>query len=185
MLRSKKNDYKIRSNSNAKSVFIIYGTGTVRYGIVLVTISLGKPFKGSKSPIIYLSFSVPLIILPVKINERRLINHLVKHVRAVRIFVSAKGLNKELFVFPYLEQLGPFSVPVLYLIVSTDVLRFISGVMLELNLGLSQHCQGRTKKRKLRTEEMRELRAMLSEREQRIASREGEQSTKYRERKRT
>ncbi len=68
---------------------------------------------------------------------------------------------------------------------STTLLRFISSVMLELNLGLSQHCQGRTKKRKLRTEEMRELRTMLSEREQRIASREGEHSTKYRERKRT
>jgi hypothetical protein len=88
-----------------------------------------------------------------------------------------------LFVFPYLEQIRPFTVPVLYLTVSSDVLRFISGVMLELNLGLSQHCQGRTKKRKLRTEEMREERTMLSEREQRIASREGEQSTKYREKR--
>jgi hypothetical protein len=132
-------------------------TGPVPYGcgIVLVTISLGKTFKGSERPIIYQCLSVSLIILPVKINERRLINHLVKHVRAVRIFVSAKGLNRDLFVFPYLEHIRPYSV--LYLTVSFDALGFISGVMLKLNLGLSQHCQGRTKKRKRRTEEMREL----------------------------
>jgi hypothetical protein len=41
----------------------------------------------------------------------------------------------------------------------------------------------RTKKRKLRTEEKKELRTMYSEREKRIPSREGEQSTNYREKR--
>ncbi len=161
---------------SAKSVFIVYGIGTVRCGIVQVTISLGKTFKGSKLPIIFPCLTVSLIILPVKINERRLINHLVKHVRAVRIFVSAKGLNRELFVFPYLEQIRPLFNSFIW---RPQIYQWRdAGIEPRTVAALPR--QNKEKK----TEDRRnERRTMLSEREQRIASREGEQSTKYREKR--